>query len=204
MKKKLLFFALLLLFFITTAAYAVELPKVFIVNKEVPNNGEYIIKDNSIYVNENALKRDLGINAFYEKDENKITIYPVDKMQLQARCEMFEEFATLFNPSNPDEVAKFWAKGVKNRNGVLQYVVLNKSLKDEFAKSIEQSWVTGTSSPWIENYTISKEKVNPSLLKYNIAFNATTSAKDKYTWNAVLTVGKEDNKWRVVKLQKDF
>lgn len=204
MKKKILFFAFLLIIGLSSIVYGMNLPKVFIMEKEIPNSGDFFVKDNTVYVNEEALRWNLGIDVFYDKNENRIRLYPTDKMQLEARCEMFEEFATLFTPASPDEVANLWAEGVKTRNGVLQYVVFNKSLKDEFFKSVGQSWVTGASSPWVESYKINKEKIAPNLWKYTITFTATTSAKDKYIWNAVLTVGKENDKWRIVKLEKDF
>ncbi|MEW9097106.1 MAG: hypothetical protein AB2417_18670 [Clostridiaceae bacterium] len=204
MKKKTLYISLFLIFFITSIVYSKSPLKVLVNDKEVPNNGNYLIKDDKIYVKDEALTRDFNINIFYDKDENRLRLYDTNKIELQARCEMFEEFANLYDPKSPDEIAELWAKGIKDRNGVFQYAVFNKSLKDEFIKSQYGSWVTGASSPWVEDYKIEKEEISPSKFKYKIVFNATTSAKDKYIWNATLEVAKENGKWRIVNLVKDF
>lgn len=206
MKKKILFITIFLTFFITSIIYAKSSFTVLVNDKEVPNNGDYLIKDDKVYVRDSALMRDFNINTFYDKEENKIRLYDAKNIELNARCDMFEDFADLYNPKTPDEVAELWAKGIKERNGVFQYAAYNKILKNEFKKLIEGrgSWVTGFSSPWITDYKIEKEEISPSKFKYKIIFKATTSAKDSYIWNAVLEISKEDEKWRITNLTKDF
>lgn len=53
-------------------------------------------------------------------------------------------------------IAKDWAEAVKSRDGKAQYALMTKALQnkvhDEFAGL---NWVTGTSSPWVESYTVS-------------------------------------------------
>ena len=49
--------------------------RIFVENKEVKNNGDYIIKDEKVYVSQDALKRDFGFNVFYDKNENKVRLY---------------------------------------------------------------------------------------------------------------------------------
>ncbi len=53
------------------------------------------------------------------------------------------------------ELAGRWAEAVKNRDGKAQYALMTKDLQesvyDEFSGL---NWVTGTSSPWVESYTI--------------------------------------------------
>ena len=117
---------------------------------------------------------------------------------------MFEDFVQYYEPKTPDEVAELWAKGIKERNGVFQYAVLNKALKEKFKELIEKrgSWVTGFSSPWVENYKITNEKVNQSTWEYKVVFKAVTSASETYIWNATLIISKEDNKWRIIDIQK--
>jgi hypothetical protein len=66
------------------------------------------------------------------------------------------------------------------------------------------SWVTGFSSPWIVDYKIVEENINESTFSYKITFKAVTSAPGTYTWHAAITVSKEDNKWRIIKINKDF
>ncbi len=206
MNKKILFITLFLTFFITSIIYAKSSFTVLVNDKEVPNNGDYLIKDDKIYINDRALMRDFNINTFYDKEENRLRLYDTNKIELKARCEMFEEFADLYDPKTADEIAELWAKGIKDRNGVFQYATYSKALKNEFKKLIEDrgSWVTGFSSPWVKDYKIEKEEISPSKFKYKIVFEATTSAKDIYIWNAILEVSKEDGKWRITTLLKDF
>lgn len=179
---------------------------ILVENREVENNGEYMIKDGKVCVSEDALKRDFGFNVSYNKDENKVRIYDVSKMKLEGRIKLFEEFADSYGANSPDEAAELWAKGIKERNGVFQYAVLNSPLKEKFKSQIEKggSWVTGFSSPWVESYKITKEKINPSTWGYKIVFKAVTSAPETYDWHATLIVSKQDGKWRVVDIQKDF
>ncbi|MBI6872352.1 hypothetical protein [Clostridium aciditolerans] len=179
---------------------------VLIGDKEVENNGEYILKDSKVYVSQDALKRDFGFNVFYDKNENKVRLYDTEKIALESRIKLFEKFIDNYNPKTPDEIAELWAQGVKERNGVLQYSTLNAPLKEKFKELAEKrgSWVTGFSSPWIESYNIAKERPNESTWKYNIVFKAVTSASDTYNWHATLIVSKENGRWRIIDIQKDF
>ena len=180
--------------------------RIFIENKEVKNNGDYIIRDEKVYVSQDALKRDFGFNVFYDKGENKVSLYDVKNMMLEGRSKLFEDFVGYYDPKTPDEVAELWAKGIKERNGVFQYTALNNPMKEKFKALIEKqgSWVTGFSSPWVENYKITKRKVNQSTWEYKVVFKAVTSAPETYIWNATLIISKEDNKWRIIDIQKDF
>lgn len=180
--------------------------RIFIGDKEAENNGGYIIKNEKVYVSEDALKRDFGFNMSYDKNENKVQLYDNKRISLEGAIKLFEELAEYYDNKTPDQVAEFWAKGVKERNGVFQYAVLNKGLKEQFKKKVEErgSWVTGFSSPWVESYEVTKEKVNESTWEYKIVFKAVTSAKDSYNWNATLMIGKENDKWRIIDIKKDF
>ena len=167
---------------------------------------EYIIKDNKVYVSEDALKRDFGFNVAFDKKENSVQLYNTEKNKLEESLMLFQEFMEEYNPQKPEEVAQLWAKGVKTRNGSVQYAALNKQLKENFKEVMDKrgSWVTGFSSPWIESYNITKEKVDELTWKYNISFKAVTSASDTYIWHATLVIGKENGKWRITDIQKDF
>lgn len=179
MKKRSVLILVLILVFATFFLAAAVPIKIFIEDKEVKNNDGYVIKDNKVYVSEDALKRDFGFSVFYEKDQNRIRFYDGRKIQYEARSRLFEEFADIYKPATPDDVASLWALGIKERNGAFQYLVLSKQLREDFKTLAEKSgrvgWVTGFSSPWVEDYKIAKEKINDLTWKYNIVFNATTS-----------------------------
>lgn len=208
MKKRSVLILVLILVFATFSLAAAVPIRIFVEDKQVKNNDDYIIKDNKVYVSEDALKNDFGFNVFYDKDENRIRLYDVPKMQFEARSSLFENFGDIYEPATPDEVANLWALGVKKRNGAFQYLVLSKQLKEEFKVEAEKNgrlgWVTGFSSPWVEDYKITKEKINDLTWKYNIVFNITTSTPIEEKWNATLTVEKQDNLWRIINITKDF
>ncbi|TDT50388.1 hypothetical protein [Fonticella tunisiensis] len=182
--------------------------KIFVEDKEIKVPDGYIMKDGKLYISEDALRRDFGFNIFYDRPENRFRIYDITKMMYNARCQLFEDFARIYTPNSPDEAAELWARGIKERNGVFQYLALSESLRNEFKNLAEQTgsitWITGFSSPWVDSYKIVKEKTDESTYVYKIIFTAITSASDKFTWHAVITVGKENSKWRIIKIDKDF
>lgn len=206
MKKIVVLLICFVISFTAGFVYAKDPVHVFVEDKEVENNGEYILKDSKVYVSEDGLKRDFGYNIFYEKNENKITIYNTDKITLEGRINLFEKFIDNYDVENPDDIVQLWIKGVKEGNGVLQYSALNTPLKEKFKELAEKkgSWITGDSSTLIESYNMTKERPNNSTWKYNIVFNAVTSTSNECKRNATLIVGKENNRWRIIDLQKDF
>lgn len=208
MKKKIfIVFTIFLLFTISCIAKNTPL-KVFVDDKEVKNNGDYFVKDGKAYVSQDALQKDFGFNVFYEEKENKIRLYDFPMIQYKARVSLFEDFAKIYDPKNEDEVVTIWAQGIKERNGAFQYLVLNNKLKEDFKKEAEENnrlgWVTGFSSPWVEDYKISKEKIDDNIFKYKVNFKAIDSSQTVYPMYAELTVSKEDNKWRITNIVKNF
>lgn len=178
---------------------------VYINDKEVENNKGYIIKDNRVYISEDALKEELSLSISHDKNGNETTIYDLQKAVLEEKNILFEEFAQEYKPESPDEVAELWAKGVKQRNGIIQYLALSKSLKEDLKKIIEKqdknSWITGAANTEIKDYTITKENLNKSTWKYKIDFKTTLGTNEQ---NATLIIGKEDSKWRVIDIEKNF
>jgi hypothetical protein len=206
-KLMLLFIGFMLAF--TVGFVSANVPfKVFVEDKAVKDTGEYIIKGNKVYVSQDALKNDFGFAVFYDQNENKISLYDINKTALKARNKLFEEFVACYDPKTPDEVAELWARGIKERNGVFQYVSLDNQLKKDFKdlakKQNRFSWITGFSSPWVEDYKITKKKLNENTWEYGIVFKAASSIPETYTWNAKLIVSNEENKWRIVDIKKDF
>jgi hypothetical protein len=84
---------------------------------------------------------------------------------------------------------------------------MSKILKEQYAKQLESSfpnWVTGMSSPWIENYKFTKsERFGDNKYVYNICFSTKTSTGPAGDYNAVITVEKEGNFWRITKIETD-
>lgn len=82
--------------------------------------------------------------------------------QLEEKNELFKEAIDSFGASSKEEAIKLYAEGVKSRSGPLQYSVMCKELKVKFENEMNKdknySWVTGTSSPWVNKYEILKYK----------------------------------------------
>lgn len=206
MKKIVLSLICFMLSFTVGFVYAKNTLSVTVEDREVENNGEYIMDRNKIYVSEDGLKRDFYFNIFYNKDQNKVDLYDTRKISLEERVKLFEEFAQYCSPETSKSAAFLWAEGVKKRNGVFQYAALNKPLKEKFKAAAENkgSWVTGTSSPWVDSYEVKEKKVNESTWEYNIVFKAATSQDEVYTWNATLLISEEEGKWRIIDIKKNF
>lgn len=75
-------------------------------------------------------------------------------------------------PTTKEEAVDNYAKAVKMRNGAIQYGLLSNELRQEkYQEFKELAFVTGTSSPWIDNYKVTKIKDN----LYQIQFTLKTS-----------------------------
>jgi hypothetical protein len=113
-----------------------------------------------------------------------------------------EEALKEFGAESGEEAAKLWAKGMMNRNGVLQYVVMNKELQQQFKNHLSNenniSWVTGSPSPWITSYEIVDQvNVSNKVKLYKIKFNlATAEGQEKPNYNT-LTIMYDDTKWTI-------
>lgn len=107
----------------------------------------------------------------------------------------------------PEDAARLWADGVAGRSAALQYAALSQRLKGEYAAQLEQTfpnWVTGVSSPWVEQYEIVKSD-HPSHghYTYQLRFFTATSSGPAGTLGACLIVAEEDGFWRVAALAYD-
>lgn len=107
----------------------------------------------------------------------------------------------------PEDAAKTWAEGLKQRSAALQYAVMSDMLKTEYAKRLETTtpnWVTGMSSPWVDSYTIKKlEDGNAKSKVAELIFTLATSTgtAGKYTASLLLTL--ENGFWRVSGISMD-
>lgn len=82
-------------------------------------------------------------------------------------------------PASPEEVALAWAKGVKDRNGALQFALLGPELRERYEPDLERcGWVTGTSSPWVDSFEITATDEQDGTYRFKISFHMMTSAGD--------------------------
>jgi hypothetical protein len=81
-------------------------------------------------------------------------------------------------PDSAPDVAEAWAEAVKARDGKAQYALMTKALQamvhDEFTGL---NWVTGTSSPWVESYTVEEDE---SGVRVIFAYATSTGPSGSY------------------------
>lgn len=101
----------------------------------------------------------------------------------------------------PKQAVELWILGVKNRSGVVQYAELSPSLQEKTKKSFQKNgWVTGQSSPWIDNFQFDKvENINNVKQRYTISYDILTSFKKIGKGKKFITVEKNSelgrNNW---------
>lgn len=115
-------------------------------------------------------------------------------------------------PSTPGEAVEKWARGVKERNGALQYAVLAPELKEQSINTYKScGWVTGTSSPWVDRYQIAGENQTPDGWEYQVKFETMTSTGPAgafiervvvkpYKEAAALPAREDGNKWYIAQI----
>jgi hypothetical protein len=114
---------------------------------------------------------------------------------------MLKDALNELGATTPKDAINIWSKGIKTRNGYLQYYVLCDHMKHEFKEELSKSqrissWVTGYSSPWVSSYDIVNiEKINPLKYKFTINFNWATSTGPYDSTKVTITTTKIDNKW---------
>jgi hypothetical protein len=130
------------------------------------------------------------------QDEKDVEIH-----KLQTNLRLFDEALSELQAPTPEETALVYAKGVKSRNGAMQYSLLSNKLKAEFRKKMgNEIWVTGVSSPWVSNYKIISKKKASGVHKITIKFNWATSTGSAGSTQEELTIAKENGKWRIINI----
>ena len=91
----------------------------------------------------------------------------------QRRISLLEKALTA---QTAEEAAQLWAKGVQTRNGALQYAVLSPELRLNMkANYADKGWITGVSSPWVENYKIINQIPQDDGWEFEIEYQLMTS-----------------------------
>lgn len=128
-------------------------------------------------------------------------------MDYKIRIELFEKAVEEFGAVTPIEAAETWIKGVKTRNGALQYATMSSELKKIYKEALDASdpnWVTGISSPWVDSYTILGTK-RPSKGEYIVTMevNLATSSGSAGKYPVKLSVINENGFWRINEVVAD-
>lgn len=129
----------------------------------------------------------------------------VDKYEV--RSQLLMEAMDQVGVCIPEEAAEVWANGLKTRSAALQYSVMDKELKTEYAKRWEENapnWVTGVSSPWVTSYQIVRidaPEEDSRIIK--LIFSTETSTGPAGDYNAILSVIREGDFWRITEISAD-
>ncbi|MDP4152762.1 MAG: hypothetical protein Q8865_04870 [Bacillota bacterium] len=128
----------------------------------------------------------------------------VDKYEVRSRLLM--DAMDYVGVCKPEDAATVWATGLMHRSAAMQYSVMAKKLRDEYAKQLEKNnpnWVTGVSSPWVDSFKIVDIKNEGGDYLIRLLISTKTSAGSAGDYNAMLTVSKEGDFWRITRLAMD-
>ncbi len=79
-------------------------------------------------------------------------------------------------PQTAEEAVLTWARGVKTRNGALQFALLSPEVRSKRqADYIAANWVTGASSPWVERYKIIRQEQEAGGWEFEIEYELASS-----------------------------
>lgn len=127
-----------------------------------------------------------------------------DKYEVRSRLLM--EAMDSVGACDPKTAAEIWASGLVKRSAALQYSVMSKELKAEYARQLENTapnWVTGISSPWVDSFTLNIKDTNQNQKIAEIKFFLATSTGPAGEYNATLYLTQNGEFWRISNLSFD-
>lgn len=121
----------------------------------------------------------------------------------QVRCELLMDATNYTGVFGAGEAATVWAEGLLHRSAALQYTVMNKELKKEYAERLDKvgsNWVTGQSSPAVQDFNIVAviNEDNRATVDLKIKIGNAWDAGQVY--DAKLWIAKEGEFWRIEKI----
>lgn len=139
-------------------------------------------------------------------DSNKPSTQQIEQESAMSEAASLQRQVSLFRealaPKFPKEAVETWARGVKARNGAIQFAVLSVELREKQQVKFEAlNWVTGTSSPWVSQFTINnEEKHSEDEWKYEIQFELATSTGKAGTYQVEVVVKKYADNWYIAQI----
>lgn len=110
-----------------------------------------------------------------------------------------------FDKGTPEKTAELWADSEKKKNGSLQYSLFTEEYQKERLNDFEsKGWETGTSSPWVDSYTISeKTEQDNGIVTVDVTLYLKTSASENAYANVTKLIMKEiEGSWYIEKEDK--
>lgn len=151
----------------------------------------------------------LGATVKWNGERNTVEVTPPKSESQAKQIGMLESAVAA---KTPEAAVDTWARAVKTRNGALQYAMLSPNLKELQRESFEAAgWVTGTSSPWLEQYKISQPQANADGSRtFRVQFDYRTSedANEPVRWNDIVSfpviVRQAEGNWYVAALPTEW
>jgi len=124
--------------------------------------------------------------------------------QLSSLKRQIDMLQLSLSPQTANEAVESWARGVKTRNGALQFAVLSPELQMKMRQEFSgNGWVTGVSSPWVNDFSITNTGSSENSATYEVRFKLATSTGN--TGEDLVKVSVKQNKttWYITKATSD-
>ena len=148
---------------------------------------DYQIKNDTLYVGMNWLNT-LFLAQIEQTPTSLLITYPTSEVLDQDIAALKE----LTMPLSPEEALALFIHGQQNRNGALQYAALSPFLKEKALTYLhKQGWVTGASSPSLEEATItSTSSPDESTFIYEVTYKERNGTHENSQIHQKLTIKK--------------
>ncbi len=131
----------------------------------------------------------------------------VESNACEVRSMLLMEAMDAVGVAEPKKAAEVWGQGLMARSAALQYAVMGRALRAQYARQLEETapnWVTGMSSPWIDSFRILQiRKTGLRTREVVMCFATATSTGPADEYKAVLTLSPEDGFYRITGVEMD-
>ncbi len=203
MKKRLLIVtgAIVLLIALSTAVFADAPVKLVVNGQMIETDVAPQITGDRVIVPVRWVAEALGAKVEWQGQSRSVLIDMPGLASLQNQVKQLE---AALAPAGPQEAVETWARGVKSRNGALQYAVLSPELKEQKRLEFEgMNWVTGTSSPWVESYRIEDKAQGEAEWEYAVSFEFASSTGPAGSYTSIVTARQYGQSWYVSQINDD-
>lgn len=172
-------------------------------NVNFSEGNEPFVYNDVAYVPVRAIAEALDCGVIYNRSDSSIDIYSTDKSKVRLLEDAIEELGAV----SPEKAIEVWSKGLSERSAAMQYCVMTDALKETYLNDLKNNncdyWITGVSSPWVEDYEIINSTVlNDDSYEYDIKYNTMTS-DGGYYFNVKLTLVKDGDYWKISDVNGD-
>jgi hypothetical protein len=198
--------ALVLFATLTAQVWAAQPIKLLVNGTAVDTDVSPQVNNGRVLVPIRWVAQALGANVDWEENTRSVKIdapqATLPQTSLERQISLLQQALA---PQTPEEAAETWARGVKMRNGALQFAVLSPKLQEQKRADYEAlGWVTGTSSPWVDSYKIvGQSRKDDSSWEYQVQLALKTSTGDAGSTMATLLVKQYDESWFIAQISEE-